>query len=54
MRDILYGNPKVSKRAVYYTPRFRRILSVINTPTYLLAKYPKLILSRLINYCEKF
>ena len=54
MRDILYGNPKVSKRAVYYTPRFRRILSAINTPTYLLAKYPKLILSRLINYCEKF
>ena len=54
MRDILYGNPKVSKRAVNYTPKFQRILSAINTPTYLLAKYSNLILSRLTNYCEKF
>ena len=36
---ILYGNPKVYKTVVNNTPKFRPILSAINTPTYLLAKY---------------
>ena len=31
---ILYGNPKVHKTVVNNTPRFRPILSAINTPTY--------------------
>ena len=44
---ILYGNPKVRKTIVSDTPKFRPILSVINTPTYLLAKYLNPILSPL-------
>ena len=36
---VLYGNPKVHKTVVNNTPKFRPILSAINTPTYLLAKY---------------
>ena len=44
---ILYGNPKVHKTVVNNTPKFRPILSAINTPTYLLAKYLKPILSPL-------
>ena len=36
---ILYGNPKVHKTIANNTPKFRPILSVINTPTYLLAQY---------------
>ena len=34
---ILYGNPKVHKTVVNNTPKFRPILSAINTPTYSLA-----------------
>ena len=41
---ILYGNPKVHKTVVNNTPKFRPILSAINTPTYLLAKYLNTIL----------
>ena len=44
---ILYGNPKVHKTVVNNTPKFRPILSAINTPTYLLAKYLNPILSPL-------
>ena len=44
---ILYGNPKVHKTVVNNTPKFRPILSGINTPTYLLAKYLNPILSPL-------
>ena len=36
---ILYGNLKVHKTVVKNIPKFRSILSAINTPTYLLAKY---------------
>ena len=36
---ILYGNPKIHKRLVNNIPKFRPILSGINTPTYFLAKY---------------
>ena len=42
---ILYGNPKVHKTVVHNTPKFRPILSAINTPTYSLAKYLNPILS---------
>ena len=42
---ILYGNLKVHKTVVNNTPKFRPILSLINTPTYLLAKYLNPILS---------
>ena len=42
---ILYGNPKVYKTVVNNTPKFRPILSAINTPTCLLAKYLSPILS---------
>ena len=45
--NILYGNPKVHKTVVNNTPKFRPILSAINTPTYLLAKYLNPILSTL-------
>ena len=45
--SILYGNPKVHKAVVNNTPKFRPILSGINTPTYLLAKYLNPILSPL-------
>ena len=41
---ILYGNPKVHKTVVNNTPKFRPILSVINTPTYLLSKFLNTIL----------
>ena len=41
---ILYGNPKVHKAVVNNTPKFRPILSVINTSTYLLAKFLNTIL----------
>ena len=44
---ILYGNPKVHKTVVNNTPKFRPILSAINTPTYSLAKYLNTILSSL-------
>ena len=47
MPGILYGNPKVHKTVVNNTPKFRPILSAINTPTYLLAKYLNPILSPL-------
>ena len=36
---ILYGNPKVHKTVVNNTPKFRPILSAINTPTYSLGKF---------------
>ena len=36
---ILYGNPKAQKTVVNNTSKFRPILSAINTPIYLLAKY---------------
>ena len=36
---ILYGNPEVHKTVVNDAPKFRPILSTIDTPTYLLAKY---------------
>ena len=45
--EILYGNPKVHKTVVNNTPKFRPILSAINTPTYLLVKYLNPILSPL-------
>ena len=41
---ILYGNPKVHKTVVNNAPKFRPILSGINTPTYSLAKYVNTIL----------
>ena len=41
------GIPKVNKTVVNNTPKFRPILSAINTPTYLLAKYLNPILSLL-------
>ena len=44
---ILYGNPKVHKTVVNNTPKFRPILSAVNTPTYSLAGYLKPILSPL-------
>ena len=44
---ILYSNLKVHKRVAKNTPKFRSILSAINTPTYLLAKYFNPILSPL-------
>ena len=44
---ILCGNPKVHNTVVNNTPKFRPILSEINTPTYLLAKYLNPILSPL-------
>ena len=44
---ILYGNPNVLKTVVNNTPKFRPILAVINTPTYLLVKYLNPILSPL-------
>ena len=46
-REILYGNPKVHQRVVKNTPKFLTILSVINTPSYLLAEYLNPILSPL-------
>ena len=45
---ILDGNPKVHKTVVNNTPKFQPILSAINTPTYLLAKYLNPILSPLM------
>ena len=36
---ILYGNPKVHKPVVDNMPKFRPILSAINTPGYNLAKF---------------
>ena len=36
---ILYGNPKVHKPVINNTPKFRPILSAINTPGYNLAKF---------------
>ena len=39
MPGILYGNPKVHKTVVNNTPKFRPILSAINTPTYSLGKF---------------
>ena len=42
---ILYGNPKVHKTVVNNTPTFRPILSAINPPSCLLAKYLNPILS---------
>ena len=47
MPGILYDNPKVYKTFVNHTPKFRPILSAINTPTYSLAKYLNPILSPL-------
>ena len=47
MSSILFGNPKVQKTVINNTPKFRPILSAINTPTYLLAKYLNPILSPL-------
>ena len=47
MPGILYGNPKVHKTVVNNTPKFRPILSAINTPIYSLAKYLNRILSPL-------
>ena len=44
---ILYGNPKVHKTVVNNTPKFKPILSAINTPIYSLAKYLNHILSPL-------
>ena len=44
---ILYANPQVHKTVVNNTPKFRPILSAINTPTYLLAKYLNPIFSPL-------
>ena len=44
---ILYGNPKVLETVVNSTPKFRPILSAINTPTYSSAKYLKPILSQI-------
>ena len=41
------GIPKVNKMVINNTPKFRPILSAINTPTYLLAKYLNTILSLL-------
>ena len=37
--EILYGNPKVNKTVINKTPKFRRILSAINTHIYVLAKF---------------
>ena len=48
MSGILYGNPKVQKTVINNTPKYRPILSAINTPTYLLAKYLNPILSPLM------
>ena len=45
MPGILYDNRKVHKTVVNNTPKFRPILSAINTPTYSLAKYLNPILS---------
>ena len=47
--EILYGNPKVHQTVINNTPKFRPILSAINTPTYSLAKLLNPILSPLIN-----
>ena len=47
MPGILYGNPKVYKTVVNNTPKFRPILSEVNTPTYSLAKFLNPILSPL-------
>ena len=44
---ILYSNPKVHKTVVNNTPKFRLILSAINTLKYLFAKYLNPILSQL-------
>ena len=44
---IPYRNPKVHKTVVHNTPKFRPILSAINTLTYLLAEYLNPILSPL-------
>ena len=41
---ILYGNPKVHKTVVNNAPKFRPILSAINTPTYSSAKYVNTVL----------
>ena len=49
MPEILYGNPKVHQTVINNTPKFRPILSAINTPTYSLAKFLNPILSPLIN-----
>ena len=47
MPGILYGNPMLHETVVKNTPRFRPILSAINTPKYLSAKYLNPILSPL-------
>ena len=47
--EILYGNPKVHQTVINNTPKFRPILSAVNTPTYSLAKFLNPILSPLIN-----
>ena len=47
MSGILNGNPKVHETVVNNTPKFRPILSAMNTPTYLSAKYLKPILSQI-------
>ena len=44
---ILYGNPKAHKPVVDNMPKFRPILSAINTPGYNLAKFLKPILEPL-------
>ena len=44
---IVYGNPKVHKTVVNNTPKFRPILSAVNTPTNSLAKFLNPILSPL-------
>ena len=44
---ILYGLPKVHKAVINNIPKFRPILSAINTPTYKLAKFLVPILSSL-------
>ena len=36
---ILYGNPKIHKAVVNNLPKFRPILSAINTPGYNIAKF---------------
>ena len=45
MPNILYGNPKVHKTVAKNTLNFRPILSAVNTPKYLLAKYLNPVLS---------
>ena len=46
-QEFYNGSPKVHKLVVNNTPKFRPILSAINTPIYSLAKYLNRILSPL-------